>query len=274
VADGATPEDAVAAVSDAALSKSSMLSLEPMLVIARHRPTWVVLEQVPGVLPLWEVYAQIMPRWGYSVKTAILHSEQFGVPQTRKRAFLVAHLEREAVLPTPTHSKYHSHNPAKLDDGVKPWVSMEQALGVTATMRSNYGTGGDPKARGERPAPAPAPAVTSKIGRNKWVPPTPNGGDASWVERRPSPTIVGSYRPDIVAVPKYRKAGDGPRQNQPGSVSVSVSEAAILQSFPPDYVFTGNQGQQYLQVGNSVPPLLQAAVVRALLGLTAPVRSS
>ncbi len=137
-------------------------------------------------------------------------------------------------------------------------------------MRSNYGTSGDPEARGERTDQEPAPTITSKAGRNKWVPEAPNGGDTSWSERRPSPTIVGSFRPDIVAAPGYRKAGDGPRQNQPGSVSVSVSEAAILQSFPPNFVFCGNKSAQYRQIGDAVPPLMAEAITRALLGLDAP----
>lgn len=36
-------------------------------------------------------------------------------------------------------------------------------------MRSNYGTGGDPKNRGERKVTEPAATVTGKIDRNRWV---------------------------------------------------------------------------------------------------------
>ncbi len=89
---------------------------------------WLAFEQVPTVLPIWEAYAEVLRSIGYNVWTGCLQAEMFGVPQTRKRAFLIARLHQPVSPPVPTHSRYYPRDPKRLDSGVKSWVSMATAL--------------------------------------------------------------------------------------------------------------------------------------------------
>lgn len=269
IAAGRDPRDDLAtSMQDA----RSVLALEPLRWALELEPEWTVWEQVPAVLPLWEACAEALRADGYSVWTGLVHAEQYGVPQTRKRAILTASRSLEAAAPPPTHSRYYVRNPAKVDPGTERWVSMAEALGWTSLeghLRSNYGTGGDPRKRGVRLLSQPAATVTSKIDRAKWQIP-------AWTFQSPAPTIAGDARVAPRGCKHPREGccskwnGTPGLQFGPGTVRVSVPQAAALQTFRADYPWQGTQTAQYRQIGDAVPPLLAAHLISSVTGLRIP----
>jgi DNA (cytosine-5)-methyltransferase 1 len=237
VSEGVEPSVAVARRGMDDADPRSNLILQPMRFIRGLRPAWIAFEEVKEALPVWEAYAALLPDWGYSVWTGVLNAADYGVPQKRKRAFLLATRNGTARPPEPTHSE---RDEWALFDQREPWVTMADALGWDAD---------DCRAAN---ALAPEPARDPER--------------ALWPLWRPATTIVRSFRPDIVASPGYRQAGDGPRQNQPGSLYVTPEQMAVLQGVRPDYPFTAAGATKRLSlIGAMLPPPWAAAILEPLL---------
>ncbi|WP_316248414.1 DNA cytosine methyltransferase, partial [Streptomyces sp. sk2.1] len=77
----------------------SLLVVEPLRYALELRPDWIALEEVPAVAPLFAHIAGILRRLGYSAWTGVLNAADYGVPQTRRRAFLLASRTRTATPP-------------------------------------------------------------------------------------------------------------------------------------------------------------------------------
>ncbi|GLY31594.1 DNA cytosine methyltransferase [Kineosporia sp. NBRC 101731] len=188
----------------------------------------IVLEQVPAVLPVWAAMAEVLRDLSYNVDVGVLHTEEYGVPQTRRRAILIANLEHEVELPAPTHHRFRKGEARPTEsEGLKPWVTMGEALGRKSefTVISNYGTGGDPAARGKRDSGMPAFTVTGKVSRNRLI-------------------------------------GKGIRRDV--NDRFTISEMGRLQTFPHDYPWQPTNIAQ--QIGNAIPPRLAAHVLAAAVG--------
>jgi DNA (cytosine-5)-methyltransferase 1 len=264
------------------LDERSALTVEPLRWALEILPEWLAWEQVPAVLPLWEKCAEILRYHGWHVATAKLYAEEYGVPQTRQRAILIAHREREVSMPEPTHQRYRK---GKMQANGHPMpVTMAQALGWTEGVQVN--TRGERKTPGgnDFSADGPAWALTEKarswklrsgqsvagVGRAEREAEEPSvtvGGRfdlCKWTHERPATTVAGDPR---ISGPGHKGSGDerdpAPRQ-QANAIRVTETEAAILQSFPADYPWQGTRTKRFQQIGNAIPPLLAEHILRAV----------
>ena len=59
-------------------------------------------------------------------------------------------------------------------------------------------------------------------------------------------------------IPEFKEAPERLRR-------ITIKEAARIQSFPDDYIFCGNKGVVYTQIGNAVPCKMAEAVASAVV---------
>lgn len=126
LADLAAGRDTREQCAAAATDPRSVLVAEPLRYALASMPEWVALEQVPAVLPLWQATARHLEAAGYSTWTGVLNAADYGVPQTRRRAILVASRVCDVDQPAPTHGRDAA--PTLFGPSVLPWVSMAAAL--------------------------------------------------------------------------------------------------------------------------------------------------
>jgi DNA (cytosine-5)-methyltransferase 1 len=111
------------------------------------------------------------------------------------------------------------------------------------------------------------PGVMNPHGGGRDVPSSARGY-IPWTSERPATAVQGDPRispPGWRGNPEDYKNPNGPTRSGDNAIRVSVSEAAILQSFPADFPWQGSRTAQFRQIGNAVPPLLARAVLSALL---------
>ena len=179
------------------------LVYEPLRWATALRPRWIACEQVPDVEPIWREIAHHLREVGYRTWVGVLSSEQFGVPQTRQRAILMAHRDRGVHPPTPTHQRFVKGEPARRVDGgmfepdLLPWVSAGEALGAAAGARLGFprrdDRGDSPdgyRERDWRESTEPAFTLTEKARSTTWTLTDRQDHGAERSTEEPAPTIT------------------------------------------------------------------------------------
>lgn len=257
----------------------SKLFHEYMRIVEGIRPAWVVLENVTGILSAGggaaaDAIIESFEGLGYKVEMNILKAEEYGVPQERRRViFMGNRVGAPIVWPARTHGPAGS--------GLPPFVTIADAIGDLPILENGEDLGAQPyrtpprnefqlrlRGNAQYVANHAAPRLGSvNVQRLAHIPPGGSWRDIPFdllplgmkrAKRSDHTKRYGRLRWDGLSSTILTKcdihwgAYIHPEQDR----ALSVREAARLQSFPDSFHFAGSKTEQYVQVGNAVPPLL------------------
>lgn len=243
-------------------------------VAALSQAQVIVMENVPQLLSSTE-YHQIeteLLRQGFQyIEAAVLNTADYGVPQIRRRAVIMASKNHPISLPKPTHAHLLKNEGTLL----QPWATVRDAIGdlpePTGTELRilpsplDLHVGRTPTLVSvERYCAVPAGGNRFDLQRNR-----PDITPACWLNKPSGSTdLFGRLwweRPSVTIRTEFFKPEKGrylhPQQNRP----ITHREAARLQSFPDNFIFTGSKAEIARQIGNAVPPLLARAIAEEVI---------
>ncbi len=242
-------------------------------VVKRYMPKAILIENVPGMATLYkgEIKEEILKRFrniGYSIGCKVLCSADYGVPQIRNRLVFVGLRDGEKEFEFPKASHIAEN-----------YITCEQAIGDLPSLVDELGdeimeysseplTDYQKLMRGNCKVLHNHKAIEHKQFVKDTIALVPDGGN--WKDL---PKGVGESRKFHMAWTRYasdkpsRTIDTGHRNNfhYKWNRCPTVRESARLQSFPDNFVFLGNKGQQEKQVGNAVPCLMAKAIAEELL---------
>lgn len=235
-------------------------------IATRISPDAIFMENVPDMFSKkhWQHYQNgkvLLEQAGYKVRSRIYNFADFGLPQERFRAVMMAFRD-PFPMPQPMLEQYEHRTvrnaieylPALNSGGVSkedPMHIVSKHRPETIEILKKVPLNG-----GNRPVGV-GPACLDRT-REKHGGYTDVYGRLAW--DKPAVTITARCR-----TPSCGRFIH-PQQHR----GLSVREAALLQGFPPNFMLEGPFDDKYKQVGNAVPPLIATRMgehmVRVLLG--------
>jgi len=252
-------------------------------IIAILHPRFWLLANVPGLDdgPNWPIVQReiggLSKAAGYCIDFARLDAADYGVPQHRIRPFWFGHSRGFSCIEWPERTHAAPDACGATLPGItaprKPWVTCRQALShlspadmgspVRLRWRQQTKTGKGPRATHLDEV---AHVVTTKDtgGDGNIVFDGPNHRPSrllEWPWDRPCTTVHSDPNGRIAPPGEHKQS----RLSGPNAIKLSEKAAAILQGFPPGWVFSGKtKVSRWSQLGQAMPPPLAEAVARSM----------
>lgn len=249
------------------------LYLAMIETVRRFKPKAFLIENVPGMANLYKgaVKDEIVKRFtqmGYTVSYKIVCAADYGVPQVRKRLVFIGLRDSNSAFEFP--SPYLSQeNYLTCEDAISDLPSLTDTLGEEVSSYESEPLNDFQKSmRGSCYVLHNHTAINHKQFVKDVIALVPDGGNY-----KDLPPGVGESRVFHMAWTRLhskkpaRTVDTGHRNlfHYKYNRCPTVRESARIQTFPDDFVFLGNRGQQNKQVGNAVPVLLAKALASHLL---------
>ncbi len=245
-----------------------------MDIAARSGAAVFLIENVPGLLtsPEYDAIVRRAKALGFSTSAALLNAADYGVPQTRIRAFILG-WRRDLPPPFPP-PKTHSRD-------------EEDGLPLRRTVRDAIADLPPPEGTEPRDLPPPldlhfgrSPTARSVL-RYQAVPCGGNRFDLQqnapeltpgcWLRKTSGGTdLFGRLwweRPSVTIRTEFFKPEKGRYLHPEAHRPITHREAARLMGFADDFRFSGTKLEIARQIGNAVPPPLAGALARHILNL-------
>ncbi len=229
--------------------------------VSEVRPNGFLFENVESLLhptnrETLQIFLNAAEELGFRCTLYRANSADFGVPQVRKRIFVFGVRTRGAPIPPPepTHSASPKTNGLKPHEGVGRFITrFDGPEFFEATEIASEGT--------YFPELANVPAGNNYIALSKvegHTGRTFRSGSRFW-------NFLYKLNPDKPSITIAAQPGPWVGPFHWNNRRLRVPEIAAIQTFPTSYKFYGNRRSIQKQVGNAVPCLLGAAMVRHLL---------